>query len=159
MNTNNTEIPNIDQNTIECDLRAFTRWLNTLADQVNWITKIYLELKAKVDENTEDIRLLKNRVSDVEDRVTSLETRTTNLENIVDNLDLDAIEGLIAMVNGRVDTLYGWLPIPYGMIDGKGWKFAMGNINIMSTTDAPTTVDGPGVYTSGSVEDNDINFK
>ena len=159
MNTNNTEIPHIDQNTIECDLRAFTRWLNALADQVNWLTKIYLQLKAQVEENTEDIRKLKVRMTNVENRVTALEQRVTNLENIVNNLDLDTIEGLISMVNGRVDLLYSWLPIPYGMIDPKGWKFAMGNINVMSTTDAPTTVDGPGIYTSGAVEDNDINFK
>ena len=159
MNTNNTEIPHIDQNTIECDLRAFTRWLNTLADQVNWLTKIYLELKTQVDINTEDIRQLKIRMTNVENRVTALENRVTNLEEIVNNLDLDTIEGLISMVNGRVDLLYSWLPIPYGMIDPKGWKFAMGNINVMSTTDAPNSVDGPGIYTSGSVEDNDINFK
>lgn len=159
MNTNNTEIPHIDQNTIECDLRAFTRWLNTLAEQVNWLTKIYLELKAQVETNTEDIRQLKIRVTNVENRVTALENRVTNLEEIVNNLDLDTIEGLISMVNGRVDLLYSWLPIPYGMIDPKGWKFAMGNINVMSTTDAPNSVDGPGIYTSGSVEDNDINFK
>lgn len=159
MNTNNTELPHIDQNTIECDLRAFTRWLNTMADQVNWLTKIYLELKAQVDKNTEDIRQLKVRVTNLEERMTAVENRVTNLEDIVNNLDLDTIEGLIAMVNGRVDLLYSWLPIPYGMIDPKGWKFAMGNINVMSTTDAPTTVDGPGIYTSGQVEDNDINFK
>lgn len=159
MNTNNTEIPHIDQNTIECDLRAFTRWLNALADQVNWLTKIYLELKAQVDINKEDIRKLKVRMTNVENRVTALEGRVTNLEEIVNNLDLDVIEGLISMVNGRVDLLYSWLPIPYGMIDPKGWKFAMGNINVMSSTDAPTTVDGPGIYTSGAVEDNDVNFK
>lgn len=159
MNTNNTEIPHIDQNTIECDLRAFTRWLNTLADQLNWLTKTYLELKAQVDINKEDIRKLKIRMTNVENRVTALEGRVTNLEEIVNNLDLDVIEGLIDMVNGRIDLLYSWLPIPYGMIDPKGWKFAMGNINVMSSTDAPTTVDGPGIYTSGAVEDNDVNFK
>lgn len=159
MNTNNTELPHIDQNTIECDLRAFTRWLNALVDQVNWLTKIYLQLKAQVDINTEDIRQLKVRVTNVENRLTALENRVTNLENIVNNLDLDTIEGLISMVNGRVDLLYSWLPIPYGMIDAKGWKFAMGNISVMSTTDEPSDTDGPGIYTSGSVENNDINFK
>lgn len=159
MNGVNLEIPHIDQNTIECDLRAFTRWLNALADQVNWLAKTYVELKAQVEQNTEDIRQLKIRVTNLENRMTALENRVTNLEEIVNNLDLDTIEGLIAMVNGRVDLLYSWLPIPYGMIDGKGWKFAMGNISVMSTTDAPTTVDGPGIYTSGAVEDNDVNFK
>lgn len=159
MHSTYTEIPHIDQQTIECDLRAFTRWLNDLADQMNYITKIYVDLKAQVEQNTEDIRLLKNRVTNVENRVTNLEGRVDNIENIIHNLGLDDIQGAINMVNGRVDTLYGWLPIPYGMIDGKGWKFAMGNINAMSTTDAPSNTDGPGIYTSGSVEDNDINFK
>lgn len=159
MNTNNTEIPYINQNTIECDLRAFTRWLNTLVDQLNWLTKIYVDLKKQVDINTEDIRQLKIRVGDLEDRMTLVEGRVTHLEEIVNNLDLDSIHNLIDMVNGRVDMLYSWLPVPYGTIDGHGWKFAMGNISVMSTQDSPSDVAGPGIYTSGSVEDNDVNFK
>lgn len=159
MNGVNLEIPHIDQNTIECDLRAFTRWLNALADQLNWLSKTYVELKAQVDKNTEDIRKLKIQVNNLEERVNNIDARLTHLEEIVADLDLETLEGLIAMVNGRVDLLYSWLPVPYGMIDGLGWKFGMGNINVMSTTDAPTTVQGPGIYTSGSVEDNDINFK
>lgn len=159
MNTNNTEIPYINQNTIECDLRAFTRWLNTLVDQLNWLTKIYVDLKKQVDINTEDIRQLKIRVGDLEDRMTLVEGRVTHLEEIVNNLDLDSIHNLIDMVNGRVDMLYSWLPVPYGTIDGHGWKFAMGNISVMSTQDSPSDVTGPGIYTSGSVEDNDVNFK
>lgn len=159
MNTNNTEIPYINQNTIECDLRAFTRWLNTLVDQLNWLTKIYVDLKKQVDINTEDIRQLKIRVGDLEDRMTLVEGRVTHLEEIVNNLDLDSIHNLIDMVNGRVDLLYSWLPVPYGTIDGHGWKFAMGNISVMSTQDSPSDVTGPGIYTSGSVEDNDVNFK
>lgn len=159
MNTNNTEIPYINQNTIECDLRAFTRWLNTLVDQLNWLTKIYVDLKKQVDINTEDIRQLKIRVGDLEDRMTLVEGRVTHLEEIVNNLDLDSIHNLIDMVNGRVDLLYSWLPVPYGTIDGHGWKFAMGNISVMSTQDSPSDVTGPGIYTSGSVENNDVNFK
>ena len=159
MNTNNTELPHIDQNTIECDLRAFTRWLNSLVDQVNWLTKIYLQLKAQVEENTEDIRRLKIRMTNVENRLTALEQRVTNLEETVNNLDLDVIHGLIEMVNGRVDLLYSWLPVPYGMIDPLGWKFAMGNISVMSSTDNPTSINGPGIYTRGGVGDNDVNFK
>lgn len=159
MNTTNTELPHIDQSTIECDLRAFTRWLNALVDQVNWLTNVYIELKEQVDKNTEDIRLLKIRVSDLETRMNDAEDRISKLENIINNLNLDELEGLITMLNGRIDLLYSWLPIPYGMIDPKGWKFAMGNISVTSTTDAPTDVIGPGIYTSGSIEDNDINFK
>ena len=159
MNTSNTQIPHIDQRTIECDLSAFTRWLNALADQVNWLTNVYLELKEQVDINTEDIRKLKIRVTNLETRMDNLENRVTNLEEIVNNLDLDAIQQLIDMVNSRIDLLYSWLPVPYGMIPSLGWKFAMGNINATSTTDAPTNINGPGIYTSGAIEDNDINFK
>lgn len=159
MNGVNLEIPHIDQNTIECDLRAFTRWLNALADQVNWLSKAYVDLDARVKENTENIRKLKIQVNNLEERVNNIDARLTHLEEVVAALDLDAIEGLIEMVNGRVDLLYSWLPIPYGMIDPKGWKFAMGTISVTSTTDAPTDVNGPGIYTSGSIEDDDINFK
>jgi hypothetical protein len=159
MNGVNLEIPHIDQNTIECDLRAFTRWLNALADQVNWLSNAYVDLDARVKKNTEDIRKLKIQVNNLEERVNNIDARLTHLEEIVAALDLETLEGLIAMVNGRVDLLYSWLPIPYGMIDPKGWKFAMGTINVTSTTDAPTNVDGPGIYTSGAIEDNDINFK
>lgn len=159
MNANSTQLPHINQDTIECDLRALTRWLNALVDQVNWLSKIYVDLKEQVDTNTNDIRLLKNRVTNLEERMTNVENRVTHLEEVIATIDLDAIQQLIDMVNGRIDLLYSWLPLPYGMIAGKGWKFAMGNINVMSTTNEPSDVEGPGIYTSGSVENNDINFK
>lgn len=159
MNTENVKIPHIDQNTIECDLSAFTRWLNRLADQVNWLGDVYLELKTQVDKNREDIRKINIRLDDITEVLNNHEQRITNLENIVASLDLDTIMGLIEMMNGRIDMLYSWLPVPYGMIDGLGWKFGMGNINVTSTTDAPSDVNGPGIYTSGAIEDNDINFK
>lgn len=98
-------------------------------------------------------------MTNLETRMDNLENRVTNLEEIVNNLDLDAIQRLIDMVNSRIDLLYSWLPVPYGMIPSLGWKFAMGNINATSTTDAPTNINGPGIYTSGAIEDNDINFK
>lgn len=151
-------IPYIDQRTIECDMRKFTRWLNDLVDRINWATQIYVDLKAQVDDNKEEIRLLKNRVTNVENKVIALENRVTKLEETVNAIDLDTINGLIEMVNGRVDMLYKWLPIPYGMIDPKGWKFAMGNINVMSNNDGSPSIDGAGVFTSGSIEDNDIYF-
>lgn len=151
-------IPYIDQRTIECDMRKFTRWLNDLVDRINWATQIYVELKKQVDDNKEEIRLLKNRVTNVENKVIALENRVTKLEETVNAIDLDTINGLIEMVNGRVDMLYKWLPIPYGMIDPKGWKFAMGNINVMSNTNGSPSINGAGVFTSGSIEDNDIYF-
>ena len=159
MNSNNNQFPHINQDTIECDLRAFTRWLNALVDQINWLANVYVDLKKQVDTNTNDIRLVRNRVSNLEERMTNVENRVSILEDKIATIDIDAIQQLINLVNGRIDLLYSWLPIPYGMIGNKGWKFAMGNINVMSTTNEPSDVEGPGIYTSGSVEDNDINFK
>lgn len=151
-------LPHIEQKTIECDMRKFVRWLNDLMDRVNWLTNIYVALKEQVDINKEDIRQLKIRMTNAEDRITNLEKRVSNLEIAFGNLDLDTINGLIEMVNGRVDMLYSWLPIPYGMIDPKGWKFAMGNINVMSDTNQNPSIDGAGIFTSGAIEDNDIYF-
>lgn len=159
MDFNHGDLPNIDQNTIECDLRAFTRWLNTLVDALNWTIKVYKKLDAQVATNTEEIRLLKNRMTTAEENITNLQNRMTNVENIIHDIDLDEINHLIDLVNGRIDLLYSWIPVPYGMVDPLGWKFAMGNINVMSSTDDPTATTGPGIYTNGAVEDNDINFK
>ena len=152
------DLPHIDQETIECDMRKFTRFLNDLVDRLNWLKDIYIELKAQVDTNTEDIRQLKIRMNNLEQRVTNIDARLTELEELVHSMDLDAIMAAINMVNGRVDMLYSWLPVPYGLIPGYGWKFAMGNINVMSDNNQTPAIDGAGIYTSGTIENNDIYF-
>lgn len=153
-------LPHIDQRTIECDLRAFTRWLNRLADRANWLTNIYVDLKNQVDKNTEDIRKIKIKLDEHDQRIHNLEVRMENVENILNNMgqDMSNVNGVLEMINGRIDMLYSWLPVPYGMIDPLGWKFGMGNINATSTTDGPSDINGPGIYTSSEIEDNDINF-
>lgn len=160
-NSNYTDLPHIDQHTIECDLRAFTRWLNALADRINWLTKIYIDLEKRVSKNEDEIRKLKVRVDNIEIDISNLKLRVTNLESAVNNLTIrmNNLEGVMEMLNQRVDMLYSWLPVPYGMIDPLGWKFAMGNINAMSTQEAPSNINGPGIYTRGSVGNNDVNFK
>ena len=159
MDFNHGDLPYINQDTIECDLRAFTRWLNNVVDALNWTIKVYKKLDAQVATNTEEIRLLKNRMTTAEENITNLQERMTTVEDIIHDIDLDEISHLIDLVNGRIDLLYSWIPVPYGMVDPLGWKFAMGNINVMSSTNDPTATTGPGIYTSGTVEDNDINFK
>lgn len=152
------ELPHINQDVIECDLRAFTRWLNSLADNVNWLVKVYPELKAKVDDHEQRIACLEERMTALEDRVTHLEECCEEVRDWIAHYDISAIEQAINMINGRVDTLYGWLPIPYGLIDGKGWKFAMGNISVMSDNNATPSIDGAGIFTAGQIENNDIYF-
>lgn len=154
------QIEHIDQETIECDLRSFVRWLNRMADRVNWLTNVYIDLKKQVEINKEDIRKLKIRMGDVENRCTNLENRMDVVEGDVYNIKLDLAEmaGVIQQINNRVDMLYSWLPIPYGMIDPKGWKFAMGNISVMSDTNQNPSIDGAGIFTRGAIGDNDVYF-
>ena len=182
LGSTNTELPAIDQNTIECDLRAFTRWLNAMKDQVNWLTAIYLLLKEQVDKNTQDIVELKKTTEDHEKRIKELEKwhdeveidfgdvynhlaqHDTAINQFQNDLSImgqrvSANETNIKALRTDVDGLLGLMPTPYADAKTKGWKFALGNINVMSTTDAPSDVNGPGIYTSTSVEDNDVNFK
>lgn len=160
MNNEHMVLPPIDQRTIECDLRKFTDWLNRMADQVNWVTSVYVELKEVVDKLVIKVKELEDKVEYLESKVAELETRVEVVEKDVEQLkqEIEALQKLIDMLNERLDMLYGWLPIPYGMIPSKGWKFAMGNINVMSSNGGVASVDGPGIFTSGGIENNDLYF-
>lgn len=154
------DIPPISQETIECDLRAFTIWLNNLAERVNYVAHVYGDLKDQVEQNTYDINALKNRMTSAENNITNLDGRVTTLEQEIAELigGGGTITELINLLNGRVDQLYGWLPVPYGTIDGRGWKFAMGNISVMSANNGTASISGPGIFTAGDIENNDIYF-
>ena len=154
-------IPPLDQKTVECNLTRFVEWLNKLAEQVNYLSCLYLDMKAVVQENRQRIECLEGQVAELTERIEDIETRLTALETLVNELISGSgdINSALNIINNKLDFLYDLLPIPYGMLPGKGWKFAMGNINVTSTTDAPTNVNGPGIYTSGAIEDNDVNFK
>lgn len=152
------KVPPIEQSTIECDLRKFTLWLNDLTDAVNYLLSVYGELKDTVESN-------KNRINALENRMTAAETKIENIYDLIENLDarVRELEGsgqgsAIDMLNGRIDLLYSWLPIPYGLIDGKGWKFAMGNANMFTGTNNPTDASGSGIFTHEGVNNNDVNF-
>ena len=152
------EISHIDQRTIECDLRALTLKLNDMIDAINWLTTVYGELKDKTNDHEQRILCLEEKVANLETRVGTLEACCEEVREWIAQFSLDAINQAINMVNGRVDTLYSWLPIPYGLIDGKGWKFAMGNISVMSDNNSTPSIDGAGIFTAGQIEDNDLYF-
>lgn len=154
-----TEIPPIDEHTIECDLRAFTRWLNALKDQVNYLTNIYVDLRYIVEDNFYRIWKLEVRMDAAEQRIFNLENRMDVAEVNINNIfnDLKEVHGAIDIIDGRLDMLFSWLPIPYGLIDPKGWKFAMGNINVMSANGGTPTTD-IGIITHPDIKDNDIYF-
>ena len=143
------EIPYIDQKTIECNLTRFTAWLNRLVDQVNYLSCLYLDLKTMVLENRERIICLESRVDRLEERVTALEERVTTIEEAL---------GLIDAIAENVSRLYSYLPTSITNIDNYGWKFGMGNINVMSANSGTPAINGPGIFTSAAIENNDIYF-
>lgn len=157
-----TEIPDIDAHTIECDLRAFVRWLNALKDQVNYLTHIYADLRYIVEDNFYRIWSLEVRMDAAEANIFNLQQRMTKAEGDIWNIQQDLIEihGAIDNTDARVDLLYSWLPVPYGLIDPYGWKFAMGNISAMSGNNGVPLAPGPGIgiYTRGYIGENDIYF-
>lgn len=154
-----TEIKDIDQHTIECDLRAFTRWLNALKDQVNYLTSIYADLRYIVEDNYYRIWNLEIRMDKAETNINNLQDRMEVVEGDIVNIknDVNEMQGTINSVNQRVDLLYSWLPIPYGLIDPYGWKFAMGNINVMSANGGTPSLR-IGIFTNQLIEDNDLYF-
>lgn len=153
-------IPPIDQKTIECNLTRFTEWLNKLAEQVNYLSCLYLDMKAVVQDNRSRIERLEYDLDQLEETVKAIEARLTTLENTVNTLISGSgdINDAINLLNNRIDFLYDLLPIPYGMLPGKGWKFAMGNINIMSANGGTPSTSGPGIFTNDAIEDNDLYF-
>lgn len=161
------EIPYIDQKTIECNLTRFTAWLNRLVDQVNYLSCLYLDLKAMVLENRQRIECLESRVDGLEERVSSLEERVRTIEEALGLIDarvtnlIDSVGDVInniSQVAENVSRLYSYLPTSITNIDNYGWKFGMGNINVMSANSGTPAISGPGIFTSAAIENNDIYF-
>ena len=153
------ELPHIDQRTIECDLRAFTRWLNDLADIANWLQNEYPKLKAIVEDHEQRIKCLEERMDAVELRLDHLEECCEEVQQKIQDLQqqIDNLNQVINMMNNRLDWLFNHLPTVYGNVP-EDWRFAMGNINVMSDNNGSPNIDGAGIFTSRSIEDNDIYF-
>ena len=153
-------IPPIDEKTIECNLTRFTAWLNKLAEQVNYLSCLYLDMKKIVQENRERIICLESRVDNLEEIIKEIQAKIEQIENLLEQIlgGSGDFNEAINLLNSRIDFLYDLLPIPYGLIPAKGWKFAMGNISVMSANGGTPSVDGPGIFTAGVIENNDIYF-
>lgn len=168
------EIPPIDQKTIECNLTRFTAWLDRLVDQVNYLSCLYLDLKTVVLENRQRIECLEERMDTVETRVDGLETRVealetrmgtaeTRINNILGDIDdihndITEINSNLITVQNEVNKLYSYLPVTTTVLDQRGWKFGMGNINVMSANNGTPAITGPGIFTSDAIENNDLYF-
>lgn len=153
-------VPALDQKTVECNLTRFTEWLNKLAEQVNFISCLYLDMKQVVQDDHSRIERLEYDLRELESRVDAIDDRLSEVERIISELigGSGDINSALQILNNKLDFLYDLLPVPYGMLPTKGWKFAMGNINVMSANNGTASVDGPGIFTSNAIENNDIYF-
>ena len=161
------EIPAIDQKTIECNLTRFAEWLNRLVDQVNYLSCLYLDLKDIVLDNRHRIECLEGRVDTLETTVADHETRISDLERrmglaetAITNLsgDVNNLVNNLSTAVSRVNKLYSYLPVSTEVLDQRGWKFGMGNINVMSANNGTPAITGPGIFTSDAIENNDLYF-
>ena len=161
------EIPYIDQKTIECNLTRFADWLNRLVDQINYLSCLYLDLKEVVLENRHRIECLETRVDELERTVANHETRISDLERRMGIVETrigsmgDTINQLVNNISAAtslVNKLYSYLPVSTDILDQRAWKFGMGNINVMSANSGTPAITGPGIFTSDSIENNDLYF-
>ena len=152
------KIPYIKQETIECNLQQFTRWLNDIVDQLNWVIEELETLKETAEDHDSRIKALENQTGTSAEEITVIQDSLLSLDNRLTEVEHSGSAEAINMVNGRVDFLYNLLPVPYGMIEPKGWKFAMGNINVMTGNNGTPSTLATGIFTRDNIADNDVYF-
>lgn len=154
-----TPLVHIDSKTIECNIPAFTIWLNDLVDQVNTNTQRIIQLIDLVEKLRNEVACLQEEINLLKERVTALEAcceeakaRLTEIENwqTTVNNRLDNLED-------RVQWLYDHLPATTGLIPAD-FRFAMGNINVMSANGGTPSLN-IGIFTSRQIENNDLYFR
>jgi len=153
------DMPYIDQRTIECDMRKFTRWLNDLAELVNYLKNYAKVVKETLADHEKRITYLEDRMDKAETRIKKLEECCEEVKKKFEKIEnkFELFDQAFNMLNGRIDWIYDHLPTVYGNVPAD-WKFAMGNINVMSDNNSTPSINGAGIYTSMSIEDNDIYF-
>lgn len=153
------DLPHIDQRTIECDMRRFTKWLNDMADIVNWLKNEFPIMQDRMDDLERRVKCLEERMDDAERRIGDVEECCDDAHSKIKNIqnDINNINMALDMFQDRLQWFYDHLPTVYGNVP-LDWKFAMGNINVMSDNDGTPSIQGAGIFTSMAIEDNDIYF-
>lgn len=138
-----TPIRPITSKTIECDPVGFANWLNDLADLVNYTNKLTIDnyntnrdLKHRVELAEYKIETLENEVADINQTLITHDSRITWLEE-----QLSSVDGIIGMVNLRLDWIYNRLPFAVGNVPDN-WTFAGGDVTLIN----PGIADDGDVY-------------
>lgn len=127
-----TPIRPISSKTIECDPVGFANWLNDLSDLVNYNNKISVanynlnqELLVRVDCLEVDVNQIKDRLDAIDLTLTDHNTRIEWLEG-----QFSSVDGIIGMVNLRLDWIYNRLPFAVGNVP-INWTFAGGDLSLI----------------------------
>lgn len=150
-----TPIRAIGSKTIECDPVGFADWLNDLADLLNYTNEISIEnyntnqdLKVRVECLESEVVLIKDRLDAAEGRLDDHESRILWLEG-----QFSAVDGIIGMLNLRIDWIYNHLPFAVGNVP-PNWTFAGGDKTLIHSDIA----DDGDIYQIVNLVDDKINW-
>lgn len=150
-----TPIRHISSKTIECDPVGFANWLNDLADLVNYTNKLTIDnwnlnqdLLVRVECLEFEVEAIKIRLDGIDTRLDGHELRIVWLEN-----QFSAVDGIIGMVNLRLDWIYNHLPFAVGNVP-PNWTFAGGNVSLIHSDIA----DAGDIYQIVNLVDDKIEW-
>ncbi len=150
-----TPVRPISSKTIECDPVGFANWLNDLADLVNYTNKLTIDnwnlnqdLLVRVECLEFEVEAIKIRLDGIDTRLDGHELRIVWLEN-----QFSAVDGIIGMVNTRLDWIYNHLPFAVGNVP-PNWTFAGGNVSLIHSDIA----DAGDIYQIVNLVDDKIEW-
>ena len=150
-----TPIRPISSKTIECDPVGFANWLNDLADLLNYTNQLTIDnwnlnrellrrvecLEVEVEDIKAQIIVINNTLVDHESRIVWLEDQ------------FSAVDGIIGMVNLRLDWIYNRLPFAVGNVP-PNWTFAGGNVSLIHSDIS----DAGDIYQIVNLVDDKVNW-
>ena len=150
-----TPIRAIGSKTIECDPVGFANWLNDLADLVNYTNKLTVDNYNTNKDLLVRVECLEHEVEVIKDRLTAIDLRLDNHESRIIWIEnqFSSVDGLIGMVNTRLDWIYNRLPFAVGNVP-PNWTFAGGDRTLIHNDIA----DDGDIYQIVNLVDDKVNW-
>ena len=150
-----TPIRAIGSKTIECDPVGFADWLNDLADLLNYTNKLTVDNYNTNKDLLVRVECLEHEVEVIKDRLTAIDLRLDNHESRIVWIEnqFSSVDGLIGMVNTRLDWIYNRLPFAVGNVP-PNWTFAGGDVNLIHSDIA----DDGDIYQIVNLVDDKVNW-
>ena len=150
-----TPIRAIGSKTIECDPVGFADWLNDLADLLNYTNKLTVDNYNTNKDLLVRVECLEHEVEVIKDRLTAIDLRLDNHESRIIWIEnqFSSVDGLIGMVNARLDWIYNRLPFAVGNVP-PNWTFAGGDRTLIHNDIA----DGGDIYQIVNLVDDKVNW-